>query len=72
MFFLFNLFVVDVIEPNVKEPILRKVDLRLVPRKECMDRMRETKLGSEFRLHNNFLCGGGEIGNGLCTFKVNI
>lgn len=49
--------------------ILKKVELPIVPRKECQDKLRETRLGKYFRLHETFICAGGEAGKDTC--KVN-
>ncbi|XP_033200336.1 phenoloxidase-activating factor 2 isoform X1 [Bombus vancouverensis nearcticus] len=46
--------------------ILKKVELPIVPRKECQDKLRETRLGKYFRLHETFICAGGEAGKDTC------
>ncbi|CAH1371357.1 unnamed protein product [Tenebrio molitor] len=47
--------------------ILKKIDLPMVPRKECQESLRKTKLGKYFQLHRSFVCAGGEIGKDTCT-----
>ncbi|KAK7790352.1 hypothetical protein R5R35_003852 [Gryllus longicercus] len=39
--------------------ILKKVQLPIVPRKECIEKLRDTRLGKFFVLHESFLCAGG-------------
>ena len=48
--------------------ILRQVALDLVAPSECQTRLRQTKLGRFFRLHDSFVCavGGGE-GEDTCA-----
>ncbi|XP_024223965.1 phenoloxidase-activating factor 2 isoform X1 [Bombus impatiens] len=46
--------------------ILKKVELPIVSRKECQDKLRETRLGKYFRLHETFICAGGEAGKDTC------
>lgn len=44
--------------------ILKKIELPVVPFNTCQSSLRETRLGKRFRLHENFLCAGGEVGKG--------
>uniref|UniRef100_A0A1B6HKB4 Phenoloxidase-activating factor 2 n=1 Tax=Homalodisca liturata TaxID=320908 RepID=A0A1B6HKB4_9HEMI len=46
--------------------ILKSVQLSLMPREECLQALRETRLGEFFRLHISFLCAGGEKGRDTC------
>ena len=46
--------------------ILKKIDLPIVPRDTCQDRLRKTQLGKYFNLHESFICAGGEIGKDAC------
>ncbi|XP_076681415.1 phenoloxidase-activating factor 2-like isoform X2 [Andrena cerasifolii] len=46
--------------------ILKKVDLLVVPRDTCQDSLRKTRLGKYFKLHESFICAGGEIGKDTC------
>ena len=48
------------------QKILRKVDLPVIPNPECQSRLRQTRLGPFFRLHNSFVCAGGEAGRDTC------
>jgi hypothetical protein len=32
----------------------------------CQDQLRKTRLGNNFKLHNSFVCAGGEINGGTC------
>ncbi|XP_032293402.1 phenoloxidase-activating factor 2 isoform X2 [Drosophila virilis] len=47
--------------------VLRKVDLPIVNRTECQQRLRSTRLGRYFELHESFICAGGERGLDACT-----
>lgn len=47
--------------------VLRKVDLPIVNRTECQQRLRPTRLGRYFELHESFICAGGERGLDACT-----
>lgn len=48
------------------QKILRKVELPMVPHDECQTRLRRTRLGPFFKLHNSFVCAGGEEGRDTC------
>jgi plasma kallikrein len=39
---------------------LKKLELPVVPLRNCQQQLRETKLGPRFQLHNSFICAGGE------------
>lgn len=47
--------------------ILKNVDLPMVPRDECTDALKTTRLGPKFMLHESFVCAGGEEGKDTCT-----
>lgn len=47
--------------------ILKKIDLPIVRRDSCVERLRETRLGKRFKLHDSFICAGGEVGKDTCT-----
>lgn len=46
--------------------ILKKIDLPIMPRTECQRNLRTTRLGMYFRLHESFICAGGEKGKDTC------
>lgn len=46
--------------------IMKKVELPVVPRDRCQDSLRLTRLGPFFKLHNSFMCAGGEPGKDTC------
>ncbi|XP_075222582.1 phenoloxidase-activating factor 2-like [Lycorma delicatula] len=46
--------------------ILKKVDLPMVPRDQCQNELRTTRLGRFFKLHDSFVCAGGEVGRDTC------
>ncbi|KOX76090.1 Serine proteinase stubble [Melipona quadrifasciata] len=45
---------------------LRKVELPLVDRSDCQNRLRTTRLGAYFQLHSSFICAGGEVNKDTC------
>lgn len=45
---------------------LRKVELPLIDRDNCQNRLRTTKLGPYFQLHGSFICAGGEENRDTC------
>ncbi|XP_001655729.2 tryptase [Aedes aegypti] len=47
--------------------ILKRVPLPMVQRAHCQNALRTTKLGNRFRLHESFICAGGEEGVDTCT-----
>ncbi|KZC14538.1 Serine proteinase stubble [Dufourea novaeangliae] len=46
--------------------ILKKIELPIVPHDTCQSNLRETVLGKYFRLHESFICAGGESGKDTC------
>ena len=48
------------------QAILKKVELPLMPRGACQRALRMTRLGRRFKLHESFLCAGGEKGRDTC------
>uniref|UniRef100_A0A161MAM5 Phenoloxidase-activating factor 2 n=1 Tax=Triatoma infestans TaxID=30076 RepID=A0A161MAM5_TRIIF len=46
--------------------ILKRVDLPMVPRDKCEAELRKTRLGPYFRLHESFVCAGGQTGKDTC------
>merc|ERR1711972_556787 len=46
--------------------VLKEVELDIVNKEQCQDKLRETKLGKRFRLHDSFLCAGGIAGKDTC------
>lgn len=46
--------------------ILKRVELPVVPRPQCEQLLRETRLGKHFALHESFICAGGEVGKDTC------
>nr|XP_014289638.1 uncharacterized protein LOC106689256 [Halyomorpha halys] len=46
--------------------ILKKIDLPIVPKDQCTNSLRKTRLGKYFRLHDSFVCAGGIIGKDTC------
>uniref|UniRef100_A0A2M4A2M3 Putative clip-domain serine protease subfamily protein a n=1 Tax=Anopheles triannulatus TaxID=58253 RepID=A0A2M4A2M3_9DIPT len=46
--------------------ILKKIELPVMPRDQCQTALRTTRLGRRFKLHNSFICAGGEKGRDTC------
>ncbi|KAF5299501.1 hypothetical protein FQR65_LT01084 [Abscondita terminalis] len=46
--------------------ILKKIELPVVPRNTCQERLRTTRLGKHFMLHETFICAGGDPGKDTC------
>lgn len=46
--------------------VLKKVELPVVPRDLCQSGLRKTRLGGAFKLHESFICAGGEAGRDTC------
>ncbi|RVE44501.1 hypothetical protein evm_010830 [Chilo suppressalis] len=47
--------------------ILKKLEIDMVPNAQCQQLLRRTRLGNHFKLHNSFVCAGGEEGKDTCT-----
>jgi len=56
----------DAFDGGAYQVTMKKVDLPLVPKGECQNRLRKSRLGRYFRLHDSFLCAGGEVGKDAC------
>ncbi|XP_049860128.1 uncharacterized protein LOC126354469 isoform X3 [Schistocerca gregaria] len=46
--------------------ILKEVEVPILPFHQCQSLLQQTRLGFDFRLHNGFLCAGGEEGKDAC------
>lgn len=46
---------------------MRKVTLPIMDRTECQNKLRKTRLGSFFNLHDSFICAGGGENYDTCT-----
>merc|ERR1719187_2203004 len=46
--------------------VLKEVSLPVVPRDQCVDWLRATRLGKRFKLDQSFVCAGGEAGKDAC------
>merc|ERR1719481_240183 len=46
--------------------VLKEIDLPVVDSHQCEDRLRQTRLGSKYKLHDSFLCAGGVSGEDTC------
>jgi hypothetical protein len=54
------------------ETTLRKVDLPIVPAADCQGELRKTLRNKSFRLHDSFVCAGGEPGEDTCQVMLHI
>lgn len=48
------------------------MDLPIVPRDQCQELLRTTRLGRKFKLHESFLCAGGVAGADTCKVSTYI
>jgi secreted trypsin-like serine protease len=46
--------------------ILKEIDLPVVNHGSCQDKLRSTRLGQKFKLHDSFTCAGGINGKDTC------
>jgi len=46
--------------------VLKEIDLPVVNHDACQDRLRLTRLGKKFKLHDSFVCAGGVNGKDTC------
>ncbi|XP_026821164.1 phenoloxidase-activating factor 2-like [Rhopalosiphum maidis] len=46
--------------------ILKSIDLPIVPYDPCLELLRKTRLGMKYKLHESFICAGGEKGRDTC------
>lgn len=46
--------------------ILKKIEIPLVPRSDCVTLLRQTRLGKYYNLHQSFICAGGELNRDTC------
>merc|ERR1712076_14046 len=46
--------------------VLKEIDLPVVSNYECQDKLRSTRLGGKFKLHDSFVCAGGVNGKDTC------
>merc|ERR1711915_249808 len=46
--------------------VLKEIDLPVVDNYQCQERLRQTRLGSKYKLHDSFLCAGGVNGKDTC------
>uniref|UniRef100_A0A8D8TJC9 Phenoloxidase-activating factor 2 n=1 Tax=Cacopsylla melanoneura TaxID=428564 RepID=A0A8D8TJC9_9HEMI len=45
---------------------LKKLDLKIVPRNICQQKLRQTRLGGQFKLHDSFICATGGPNQDAC------
>lgn len=48
------------------QAVLREVELPVIGPTECESALRQTRLGAHYRLHQSFICAGGEGGKDAC------
>merc|ERR1712013_944211 len=46
--------------------VLKEIDLPVVSNYECQDKLRSTRLGQKYKLHDSFICAGGVNGKDTC------
>merc|ERR1712186_151652 len=47
-------------------PAAEEIDLPVVNQGVCQDKLRSTRLGQKYKLHDSFLCAGGIAGKDTC------
>jgi len=45
------------------------VDVPVISNRQCETQLQQTRLGYDFKLHNGFLCAGGEEGKDACKVR---
>merc|ERR1712025_1406747 len=45
---------------------LKEIDLPVVDSYQCENKLRQTRLGGKYKLHDSFLCAGGVSGKDTC------
>ncbi|XP_046386807.1 phenoloxidase-activating factor 2-like [Ischnura elegans] len=53
-------------DENRSQGILKKIGVPVVANPDCQDALRNTILGKHFKLHQSFMCAGGEEGKDAC------
>jgi hypothetical protein len=48
---------------------MKKVSLPMVPFHSCQEKLKATRLGKRFELHNSFICAGGNTAD-TCQVKL--
>merc|ERR1712112_187627 len=48
--------------------VLKEIDLPVVDNHQCEDRLRQTRLGEKYKLHDSFICDGGINGKDTSTY----
>ncbi|XP_065088899.1 phenoloxidase-activating factor 2-like [Ochlerotatus camptorhynchus] len=56
----------DFVSEN-SQAILKKIQLPMVSKHDCQSALKTTNLGPKFRLHESFICAGGQDGVDTCT-----
>merc|ERR1711970_414121 len=46
--------------------VLKEIDLPIIDQGTCQNKLRQTRLGRKFQLHDSFICAGGEEGKDTC------
>merc|ERR1712193_405507 len=46
--------------------VLKEIDLPVVGNTDCQDKLRSTRLGQKYKLHDSFICAGGINGKDTC------
>lgn len=49
---------------------MKSIELPVVPRALCVEELRKTRLSKYFKLHDSFICAGGEPGKDTCKVSV--
>lgn len=52
--------------------IMKRVELPIVNNAKCEQDLRTSRLGQRFKLHNSFMCAGGQKGIDTCEVSIKL
>lgn len=64
------MFFIYFVEGGSYSNILKEISIQMISNEACQESLRNTRLGQRFKLHNNFLCAGGEEGRDTCKVFI--
>lgn len=64
--FVYSLILFVIGKEGIYQNILKKVNLPIVQHEVCKNKLRNTRLGIRYVLHESFICAGAEIGKDTC------
>lgn len=66
------LFLSIVSDPGdvLNQSVLKRIELPIVARDICLMRLKLAGSGNNFKLHDSFICAGGQIGKDTCEVSI--